>query len=123
MLRALTQMYDDSLRPLGLHATQFSIVQALDLVGEISQNRLSSLLVIDGTTLSRNLRILREKGWIEVRAGADRRKPWLRLSSLGGRELRRVMQFGKTCKGSSDTRWVMPDGAVYRKFLSQLLMP
>ena len=83
-------MYDDSLRPLGLHATQFSILQALDLVGEISQNRLSSLLVIDSTTLTRNLRILREKGWIEVRAGADRRKRWLRLSSLGGPELRRV---------------------------------
>jgi DNA-binding MarR family transcriptional regulator len=88
--RALTQMYDDSLRPLGLHATQFSILQALELAGEVSQNQLSNLLFIDSTTLTRNLRILRKKGWIAVRAGADRRERWLRLAPLGGRELRRA---------------------------------
>ena len=89
--RALTQMYDDALRPLGLHATQFSILQALELAGEVSQSQLSTLLFIDSTTLTRNLRILRKKGWITVRAGADRRERWLRLAPLGGRELQRAM--------------------------------
>ncbi|HEV2733086.1 MAG TPA: MarR family winged helix-turn-helix transcriptional regulator [Terriglobales bacterium] len=88
--RALTQMYDDSLRPLGLHATQFSILQALELAGEVSQNQLSNLLFIDSTTLTRNLRILRKKGWIAVRAGADRRERWLRLAPLGWRQLQRA---------------------------------
>src|SRR6184192_4136483 len=85
--RALTQMYDDALRPLGLHATQFSILQALELAGEVSQSQLSTLLFIDSTTLTRNLRILRKKGWIAVRAGVDRRERWLQLAPLGGREL------------------------------------
>ena len=89
--RALTQMYDDSFRPLGLHATQFSILQALELAGEVSQSQLSNLLFIDSTTLTRNLRILRKKGWIAVHAGADRRERWMRLSSLGERELQRAM--------------------------------
>ncbi len=88
--RALTQMYDDALRPLGLHATQFSILQALKLAGEVSQSQLSTLLFIDSTTLTRNLRILRKKGWIAVRAGVDRRERWLQLAPLGGRELQRV---------------------------------
>src|SRR5438046_10516782 len=88
--RALTQMYDDSLRPLGLHATQFSILQALELAGEVSQSQLSTLLFIDSTTLTRNLRILRKKGWIAVRAGVDRRERWLKLAPLGGRELQRL---------------------------------
>jgi len=83
-------MYDDSLRPLGLHATQFSILQALKLAGEVSQSQLSTLLFIDSTTLTRNLRILRKKGWIAVRAGVDRRERWLQLAPLGGRELQRV---------------------------------
>ena len=89
--RALSKMYDDSLRPVGLHATQFSILQALELAGEVSQSQLSTLLFIDSTTLTRNLRILRKKGWITVRAGADRRERWLRLAPLGGGELRRAM--------------------------------
>ena len=108
--RALTQMYDDSLRPLGLHATQFSILQALELAGEVSQNQLSNLLFIDSTTLTRNLRILRKKGWIAVRAGADRRERWLRLAPLGGRQLRQVMPvWGRVQKQLrdklGDMRW------------------
>src|SRR5881296_195947 len=72
------------------HATQFSILQALKLAGEVSQSQLSTLLFIDSTTLTRNLRILRKKGWIAVRAGVDRRERWLQLAPLGGRELQRV---------------------------------
>src|SRR2546425_9383214 len=93
--RALTQMYDDALRPLGLHATQFSILQALELAGEVSQSQLSTLLFIDSTTLTRNLRILRKKGWITVRAGPDRRERWVRLAPLGGRELQRAVPVWK----------------------------
>src|SRR5205814_9785218 len=89
--RALTQMYDDALRPLGLHATQFSILQALELAGEVSQNQLSNLLFIDSTTLTRNLRILRKKGWIAVRAGADRRERWLRVEALCVRLLQELL--------------------------------
>ncbi len=55
-----------------------------------SQSQLSTLLFIDSTTLTRNLRILRKKGWIAVRAGVDRRERWLQLAPLGGRELQRV---------------------------------
>ena len=108
--RALTQMYDDSLRPLGLHATQFSILQALELAGEVSQNQLSNLLFIVSTTLTRNLRILRKKGWIAVRAGADRRERWLRLAPLGVRQLQQVMPvWGRVQEQLrhklGDTRW------------------
>ena len=41
--RVLTQHYDEAMRPLGLRATQFTILQALSLVGEISQGRLGRL--------------------------------------------------------------------------------
>jgi DNA-binding MarR family transcriptional regulator len=108
--RALTQMYDDSLRPLGLHATQFSILQALELAGEVSQNQLSNLLFIDSTTLTRNLRILHKEGWITVRAGADRRERWVRLAPLGGRRLQQAMPvWGRVQKHLrhklGDARW------------------
>ena len=63
--RALTQVYDKALRPYGLRATQFTILQALSLTGENSQGNLGSLLMLDSTTLTRTLRLMRTYGWIE----------------------------------------------------------
>lgn len=88
--RALTQLYDDALRPLGLRVTQFTILQALSLVGEISQGDLGHLLAIDSTTLTRTLRLMRP--WIEERPGKDRRERWLRLSPSGRRQLDRASE-------------------------------
>ena len=71
--RALTHVYDEALRPQGLRATQFTILQALSLTGEISQGDLGDLLVLDSTTLTRTLRLMRTRGWIKERPGKDRR--------------------------------------------------
>jgi DNA-binding MarR family transcriptional regulator len=88
--RALTQLYDDALRPQGLRATQFTILQALSLTGEISQGDLGELLVIDSTTLTRTLRVMRARGWIEERRGKDRRERWLKLSAAGRLQFKRA---------------------------------
>ncbi len=62
--RSLTQLYDEALRPLGLRATQFTILQALSLAGEVSQGELAQILAMDSTTLTRTLRIMGREGWI-----------------------------------------------------------
>lgn len=81
--RALTQLYDEALRPLGLRATQFTILQALSLAGEVSQGELGQILAMDSTTLTRTLRIMGREGWIAERRGADRRERLLRLAKAG----------------------------------------
>jgi DNA-binding MarR family transcriptional regulator len=81
--RALTQLYGQALRPLGLNATQFTILQALSLTGEISQGRLGELLVMDSTTLTRTLAIMTRKRWIAERPGRDRRERLISLSRAG----------------------------------------
>ena len=88
--RALTQVYDDALRPQGLRATQFAILQALSLTGEVSQGDLGNLLVLDSTTLTRTLRLMRARGWIEERPGKDRRERRLQLSVSGRRQFKRA---------------------------------
>lgn len=85
--RALTQVYDEALRPLGLRVTQFTILQALALTSEISQGELGSLLAMDSTTLTRTLRLMQAQGWIKERPGRDRRERWLRLSTAGQKQL------------------------------------
>jgi DNA-binding MarR family transcriptional regulator len=89
--RALTQFYEDALRPYGLRATQLTILQALSRTGEVSQRKLGKILAMDSTSLTRTLRIMRREGWILERPGKDRRERLLRMSEGGDKELKRVL--------------------------------
>src|SRR6202142_4513708 len=89
--RALTQLYENALRPLGLRATQFTILQALSLAGEVTQSQLGEMLAMDSTKLTRTLRIMDREGWIAERRGEDRRERWLRLSKAGEAQFKRAV--------------------------------
>jgi DNA-binding MarR family transcriptional regulator len=88
--RVLTQHYDTALRPLGMRATQFTLLQALTQAGEVSQRTLGEILDIDSTTLTRTLAIMGRRGWITSRSGEDRRERWLSLSEAGRAEFKRA---------------------------------
>ena len=89
--RALTELYEEAIRPLGLRATQLTILQALSRAGEVSQGQLGEMLAMDSTSLTRTLAIMRRQGWITERRGEDRRERWLRLSSAGEAQLSRAL--------------------------------
>jgi DNA-binding MarR family transcriptional regulator len=89
--RILTQHYDTALQPLGLRATQFTLLQALSQAGEVSQRTLGEILGIDSTTLTRTLAIMGRRGWIASRSGEDRRERWLSLSEAGKAEFKRAL--------------------------------
>ena len=91
--RALTQHYEAALRPLGLRATQFTLMQALSFAGEISQGKLGEILAIDSTTLTRTLAIMERRGWIASRSGEDRRERLLSLSKAGKAEYKRALPY------------------------------
>lgn len=95
----MTQLYDDALRPYGLRSTQFTLLLTLDTAGKARQTDLSDLLAIDGTTLTRNLAVLRRKRWIGVVAGSDRRERLWSLSPEGRRILRRSMPAWESAQG------------------------
>jgi DNA-binding MarR family transcriptional regulator len=83
--RALTQHYEDALRPFDLTTSQFTILQALSMMGEVTQGDLARVLAMDSTTLTRTLRIMERHGWLAKRAGKDRRAWWLSLARGGRR--------------------------------------
>ena len=89
--RALTQLYEQALRPFGLRATQLTILQVLSLTGEVSQGQLGEILAMDSTSLTRTLAIMGREGWVTARRGKDRRERWVRLSSAGEMQLRRAL--------------------------------
>ena len=89
--RVLTQLYEDQLRTSGVRGTQFTVLQALSLAGEVSQGALGEILAIDSTTLTRTLQIMQRHGWISERRGHDRRQRLLRLSKKGESQFRRAL--------------------------------
>jgi DNA-binding MarR family transcriptional regulator len=89
--RALTQLYEDALRPTGLRATQFTVLQTLSLAGEVTQGELGQILAMDSTTLTRTLTIMSRHGWIAKRRGEDRREWRMRLSKAGETQLKKAL--------------------------------
>src|SRR5206468_1468601 len=85
--RAVTQLYDDVLRPSGLRVTQFSILVTLARRGEANLKELETSLAIDQTTLTRSLGLLERDGVIERASHPDGRIKAMRLTRKGRRVL------------------------------------
>jgi DNA-binding MarR family transcriptional regulator len=82
--RHVTQFYDRHLAPVGLRTTQFSILARLRRQGPMTINALAEEMVMDRTTLGRNILPLERDGLISIKPGrADRRSKELRLTDAG----------------------------------------
>ena len=81
--RAVTQLYDDALRPSGLRVTQFSILAVLARMGAASVGELAGALAIDQTTLTRAIALLERGGLAERAPHADARVKSMRLTARG----------------------------------------
>jgi DNA-binding MarR family transcriptional regulator len=87
--RHVTQFYDRVLAPTGLRTTQFSILAKLKRMGPMTINALAASLVMDRTTLGRNILPLQREGLIAVAEGReDRRSKELHLTGAGAARLR-----------------------------------
>lgn len=81
--RAITQMYDEALRPSGLRSTQLPVVVALVSTGPTTVNKLADDLVMDRTSLSRLLQIMVARGLVKMEPGEDRRTRELSITPRG----------------------------------------
>jgi DNA-binding MarR family transcriptional regulator len=91
--RHVTQFYDQLLAEAGLRATQFSILTKLRRLGPLSINALAKELVMDRTTLGRNILPLQREGLIAIVSGrTDRRSKELQLKGAGLARLRRAVK-------------------------------
>lgn len=81
--RVVTQLYEDAFRPFGVTAPQFTVLATLSAMGEMPHSRLSDLLAMDATTLSRVLQLMTRRGWLKTSSGTDRRQKLISLSEDG----------------------------------------
>jgi DNA-binding MarR family transcriptional regulator len=89
--RALTQMYDDALRPAGLRTTQFTLLSAICVAGPVTVQRLATAVVMDRTTLTRDLRPLERQGLVSIEPGEDRRERKVDLTPEGAQVINRAL--------------------------------
>jgi len=91
--RALGRIFDEALRPLGLHLSQLPLLCAAAMAGEAGApiNALARGIVIDPTTLTRNIRPLEKAGLLRVaRSPQDKRTRMVFLTRAGERMLERT---------------------------------
>jgi len=81
--RVMSQIYDHYLAVCHLKGSQFSILRATNLLKKTTNKELQEVLVLDQTTLSRNLKPLIRDGFITTQEGEDRRVKELALTASG----------------------------------------
>ena len=90
--RSITQYYDEYLKASGLRATQFSVLTSISLNDGITIGELADLLVMDQTTVTRNLTMLKREGYVHLASEkSDARKKHLRLTPKGFEKLTEAM--------------------------------
>ncbi len=108
--RAVTQMYDEALRPSGLRCTQFSLLTATTMLEPVTVTRLAEVVVMDRTTLARNLMPLEKRGLLNVTAGDDLRTRIVTLTTKGKEVLAKAIPLwekaqGRIVKGMGLEHW------------------
>ncbi|MCF7549322.1 MarR family winged helix-turn-helix transcriptional regulator [Pseudonocardia sp. WMMC193] len=103
--RAVTALYDGALDRHGLTVAQVNLLAALGKVGPCPPSRLGEVLQLERSTVSRNLRLLQDRGWVEAVAS----------------DAKGVREVALTRAGRSTIRSVMPEWRRAQQRAAQLL--
>ena len=88
--RLLNQVYQMKIAPFGLKGSMLSILFIIGKKENISQKELADMLVLDQSTMSRDLKKLSERNWIGFRVAEDARLKHLFLTIEGYELLEQV---------------------------------
>jgi DNA-binding MarR family transcriptional regulator len=120
--RAVTRLYDDVLRPCGLRATQLTLLMVIEAMGEPTISALAEQLVMDRTTLARDLRPMEAAGWVAVVPGHDRRTRIVRMTNAGDATMRKAMPLWRGAQAALvDTGLGVDEWARLRNELGRLV--
>jgi len=99
--RVITKVYDDALRPCGLKVSQMAMLAVAQDRGLIRQTEVGAELQLDDSTLSRNLELMRENGWLEEVSANDARIHSYRLTEAGRALLNKTIPAWRNAQGAA----------------------
>jgi DNA-binding MarR family transcriptional regulator len=115
--RAVTRFYDLAFQDCGIRSTQFTILVGIAKTQPTSIGALAGLLIIDRTTLTRSLRLLKKQRLLTVSERSTMRQRFLSLTPEGEQMLKRCVPLWR----KTHERFVQTLGAEYwTKFRREL---
>ncbi len=119
--RALARRFDDALRPVGLTSGQFSLLMSLNRPTPPTLGSVATLLAMDRTTLTANLKPLERRGLLTVSQNArDRRSRLLHLTDAGRSVLEQALPIWTATHDAIDRQLAAFDGQELRGALNAL---
>ena len=119
--RALARRFDEVFRPLGITSGQFSLLMSLNRPEPPPLSAVASLLAMDRTTLTANLKPLERRGLIRIeRSSEDRRRRLLRLTEAGEGLLGQAAPIWKSEHEKVDAEISAATGSDLRAALGEL---
>jgi DNA-binding MarR family transcriptional regulator len=95
ILRRVSRLYDAELAHAGLKTTQFSLLSNLLSLGPVAPGALANAMEMDPSTLTRNVHLLVEQGWVERGPVTDTRSRSLSLTASGRAKFDEALVFWK----------------------------
>jgi len=108
-------LYEDILADSGLHATQYTALQVLELVPNLTTTELAEALGIDQTTATRTLALLGKAGLASDKIGDDRRQRRWELSARGQALLKKLKPRWEAAQAAFEKRLGRAEAAALKK--------
>jgi DNA-binding MarR family transcriptional regulator len=120
--RYLTAAYDQALAPMGLRATQFTILQKSASNENVSVTELAEIMAMDRTTLATNLKPLIRAGLVKVESSeADRRRKIVNITSDGLVKFEQALPLWSEAQSKFENNFGSEKAADLRRLLNSVL--
>ena len=119
--RAVTRLYDDTLRSVGLRATQLAVLAAVAGDEVVSIAGLAKFMGMDRSTLTRNLAPLEREGLIRLGVEGWRRSRTVEITKKGRSRLREALPLWQTAQETLQRRLGMRRWGDIRADLDDLI--
>jgi DNA-binding MarR family transcriptional regulator len=118
--RRVTQLYDQALAPIGLRATQYSLLGQIAQLGPIALKPLADSMVMDRATLGHNVRPLVAQGLVRLAVGTDRRSREVSATRMGQTLLARGQPLWRQAQAAFEDQIGRENAASLRAMLDRV---
>jgi DNA-binding MarR family transcriptional regulator len=113
--RAVTTLYEAVLADSGLHATQYTVLQVLKRVSNLTTTEVADAIGIDQTTATRTLALVRKSGLVAAVPGSDRRERRWVLTPAGETTLRKLNPAWEAAQQAFENRIGRAEAAALKR--------
>ncbi len=89
--RAVSAVYDEALRPHGIRVSQLTILALVAALRQAAPSDLERYLLMDRSTVSRNVKRMCDQGWLATAPAPDARSHFIEATAPGHKLLQRAL--------------------------------